>query len=495
MRATSLLLVLAAACTTATDSGDKDTADTGDTAGDTADTDTDSGSANTAPTAPTVEIRPAAPNDASDLVATITADASDIDGDPITYRFVWSQNGAERTDLATATVDADQTTDGDTWSVSVYATDGKLESAAATSTATVGNFPPVAPTIHLDPDPLVSGGDITLVFDATASDANGDVLDQTIEWYVNGAKNASWDDRTAIDGMYVDGGEVYRAVVTVTDGWSDPVVVEVTGTVPNTPPEITSVSITPTDPGDHDDLSCVARVTDADGGTPTKVYTWFRDGIEATDVGDSSTVTADFTTVGELWECQVEASDGFDTVTMMSSGETIQPPTGYRVTMNVELTIYDDTAGNYATAEGDFDLDVVSSGSYYDTNDCYAVWSILAAKDNHCRGCTYSFDAEYTYDAAASSIVSGCTGVATDSTGEIGFLSPRTLLEAELTDAYYNLYYFSPGYAVSFQEAGTGGYAYTSYGYTRGHYYSVVETADAYGNVVLTGYSTNYSYQ
>ncbi len=495
MRATlPLSLVLLLACATGTDTSGKDSGDT-DTGDDTDTAETgDSGSVNTAPTAPGVAITPAAPNDAADLVATITADATDADGDPLTYRFAWTQNGADRADLTTATVGADQTTDGDTWAVSVFASDGTVEGAAGTSTATVGNFPPSAPVIHLDPVVPAAGDDITLVFDTPADDANGDVVTQTIEWYRNGARNVSWDGRTDIDGAYVDGGDTYRVVVTVTDGYSDPIAVEASVSIANSAPVIDSIAISPSSPGDTDDLSCVVRVTDDDGGTPTKVYTWFRDGVEATDIGDSSSVTADFTTVGESWECEVEASDGVDTVTMMSAAEVIQPPTGYRQTMNLEVTVYEDTAGSY-TADGTIDVDVNSSGSRWATNDCYVVWSIVADKDTHCRGCTYTFEADYTYEASMSSIVTGCTGLYTDSAGELDYDGRSATVTGELTDASLSMYaYYYGSYPYTFRVSGTGGYGYSGYGYTFGNYYSVVETYDAYGNTVITAYSTEYRY-
>ncbi|MSQ03478.1 MAG: hypothetical protein EXR71_16575 [Myxococcales bacterium] len=376
----------------------------------------------------------------------------------------------------------------------MHPSDGALEGASATSTVTVGNLPPTPAGIHFEPVAPVSGDDLTLVFDIPANDANGDVLTQTIVWYFNGAKNISFDGKTSVDGVYVDGGDSFRVVVSVTDGLSDPVVVEASVEVANTMPEVTSVTITPTDPGDADDLLCTPRATDADGGTLTYIYTWYRDGIEAADIGNDDTVSEAVTVVGESWECEVEASDGFLAATLRSSAVEISPPTGYRITSNIEMTVTEDTAGAYS-ATGAIDWDIYMTGGRYTTNDCFAVWSILAAEDNHCRGCTYSFSGAYTYDAALSTIVSGCSSIATDSVGDIDYDARSGSFNASLDDASWERYaYYGSGYPVSFSERGSGGAAYSYYGYTSGHYYSVVETADAYGNVVLTGYSTRYTY-
>ncbi len=490
----SMLLVLLA-CDGATDTDTGGGGDTDDTSGDSDTTDTsDTSSDNTAPGAPVVAIDPAAPNDASDLKVTIVTEAIDAEADPVSYRYVWSQNGTERADLSTRTVPAAETAEADIWAVSVFATDGKLEGPAGTSTATVGNMPPTAPVIHLDPAAPVSGDDLTLVFDTPANDGNGDVITQTIVWYFNGARNVSWDDKTTVDGVYVDGGESFRAVVTVTDGYSDPLVVEASVTVANTVPELTSVTITPTDPVDADDLLCTPRGTDPDGSTLTYTYTWYRDGIEATDIGNDDTVPDTATTIGELWECEVEASDGFATVTLTSDAAEISLPSGYRITTNVELTVTEDTAGAYS-ATGTIDFDLYSGGGRYTDNDCFAVWSILAAEDTHCRGCTYTFEGEYTYDATLSSIITGCSSIANDSVGDIDYDSRSSVFDVALDDATFETYaYYGYSNPVRFYERGSGGYASTYYGYTRGNYYSVVETADAYGNTVLTGYSTEYMY-
>ena len=490
MRALPLLLLLA--CPVETDplrpdiegkeTGVEDT-DTGDTAVVT----------NTAPSAPTVAISPASPSDSATLRAVNEVGSIDLEGDPVTYRYEWSQNGVIQADLTSDFVASELTLDADVWTLNVFASDGKLEGLPGTSTVTIGNVAPTAPVIHLDPAAPVGGDDLTLVFDTPADDANEDVLSQSIEWSVDGVRNTSWDGDTTIAGIYVDGGETYRVVVTVSDGNGDPVVVEASVTITNTAPVIASVSISPTDPSDAEDLTCVSRSSDADGSTPTTTYTWFRDGLESTEVGNNSTVDADLTTIGEQWECMVEVSDGFEAVTATSAAVEISAPTGYRITATMEVTIVEDTAGN-ATGTGSAEWDVVSGGGFYSTNDCDIVWALTATENTACRGCTYSFDAEYTYDSSSSSTVSGCATMPFDSSGDIQFDNRSYKFVGTLDTPYYALYssYGRPG--LRLQEYGSGGYVSSYYGYTRGSYYSVLETADAYGNTVLSAYSTEYAY-
>jgi hypothetical protein len=498
MRSLPLLLLLGCPVSTPTDTG---------SGGDTGGHDTDTGSTDTGdtggggdlpPGAPEVAINPSTPGDASTLRAVIVTEAADPDGDAVTYRYEWLADGVVVAGETNDFVVSDLTSDGQVWTLNVYATDGTLEGPAGTASATVAELPPVAPTIHIDPSAPASGDDLTLVFDTPASDPNGDTLDQTIEWYENGTHNTSWDNRTTIDGMYVDGGDTFRAVVTVTDNHSEPLTVEASVTVPNTAPEITSVTISPTDPADGDDLTCAARAKDADGGSLATAYTWYRDGVAATDVGDTNTVAAAVTVVGEQWECEVTVSDGIDTATMMSSPVEIRAPSGYRVTARYDVTVTTDSSTGEASGTGTSEFSIYTADSSGVTNQCDIYWSLVAATDKRfCRGCTYSFDTDYTYDAASSSTTTGCSNMATDSGGSITFESRSTSLDGVIDDAYYSRtsygYTYSSG-PMELNESGSGGYSYSYAGYTFGQSYSVTSGVDAAGNVTLTAYSTEYRY-
>jgi hypothetical protein len=494
MRTLVPLLVLLSACPEPGDSAAAKPDDTGveaDTALDTGET----AAENVAPSAPAVSISPAQPNTASVLKAVVDVEAVDPEGGAVEYSYAWLQNGAVVSTLTGASVPADQTTDGDTWELQVAATDGLVWSDSVSAVVTLANVPPVAPVIRLDPEAPIGGDTLTLVFDVSADDANGDLLTQTITWYFDGVHSPSFDNRASVDGVYVDGGETFRAVVSVTDGLSDPVEVEASVTVFNTAPSITSVTISPTDPLDADDLECAARATDEDGSDPTLFYQWYRDGVVAADVGDDTTVLAELTTVGEQWECEVQASDGFDSATALSSPVTIREPSGYRVTATVEVTVSTDSAGD-DVAIGSAEWEVISGGGSYETNDCSIYWSLAGVEDaTVCRGCIYSFAAEYTYDASQSSVAAGCAALPADSVGGVSFENRRVLaMTATLDDVYYSLSSYYGGRDLRFYESGSGGYSYSYGGRSSGSSYEVLETADAYGRTVLTGYSMRYLY-
>jgi formylglycine-generating enzyme required for sulfatase activity len=82
-----------------------------------------------------------------------------------------------------------------------------------------------------------------------------------------------------------------------------------TGIDSNAAPSAPTVSITPSEPTDADELTCavVTESVDPDGDAVTYSYAW------SSDAGGSAsgpTVSASFTTVGETWTCSVTASDG-----------------------------------------------------------------------------------------------------------------------------------------------------------------------------------------
>ena len=88
-------------------------------------------------------------------------------------------------------------------------------------------------------------------------------------------------------------------------------------TISNSPPELTSIELTP-DPLTTDDLlSATPYATDADGDSVTHSYSW---AVNGTATGDSTaTFDVSTTTRGDSITCTVTPSDGTDTDTAMTS--------------------------------------------------------------------------------------------------------------------------------------------------------------------------------
>lgn len=377
---------------------------------------------NAAPTAPAVVISPEHPADGDPLGLTIVTPSTDADGDAITYRTEWSRDGTVDPTLTGDTVSADLTADGDVWSVAVTPNDGTVDGPAGTATVTVGNQPPSAPVVHLEPVAPMAGDDLTLVVDTAAVDPEGAALTQTVTWYRNEVLYGAWADLTTVDGAYVAGGDVFRAVVGVSDGVNPVVTTEASVTVGNHAPVIDGISISPRAPEDADDVQVRVRSSDEDGDTLTTAYAWFVDGVEATDVGDADRVPSDRTSVGETWYVRVTVSDGHDTDVEDSELVTIaaQPLVRYAHYLEAVATDGDDN-GTWDDLAGEWRVLLQTEGAKYGHTDCDAYYEIASTGTFRCPGCLFAFDTTITYDAASSTMNTPavCSFFAVDGTGQV----------------------------------------------------------------------------
>lgn len=409
-----ILLALMFACSDKDDSGSSET--------NPLDTDTQVGAENEPPSAPVVALSPEHPADGDDLALALLTESVDPEGTAVTYRYVWRVNGAERADLTGTSVGNTETAEGDVWEVEVIPSDGELDGPGGTASVTVGNLPPTAPTIHLDPAAPVPRDDLNLVYDTEAVDPEGDALTTTIRWYENDIYYPTRDGLVTLDGIYVDGGDTFRVEVSVTDGTHDPVTASASVSLPNTPPTIKGVRISPTSALDDDELVVTASADDPDGGYVSFRYVWFRDGVEATDVGDTDTVSGDITLPGEHWTVVAYGSDGHDEVSAPADQEAIVIPwegTSQRHIFTMSLTPND--AGGYDPVAGQWAVDYLAYDATSGNHSCELLWAIEATENSrYCRDCAFSFESNFTYDPA-SQVDFGCTDALEDGSGYFFF--------------------------------------------------------------------------
>lgn len=480
----TLLLFLLLACTS-DDGKPGDDSGSGHT-----DTDPDDSSpTNQPPSAPEVAITPANPGPGADLLATVVSTSVDPEGDAVSYRYLWQQNGGDQADLTTETVPASRTEDGDTWRVVVTPNDGELDGDPGEATVTISNLPPDAPIVHIEPAAPVPGDTLTFIWDATPSDPNGDPVTTVIKWYKNNSYVVNWDDLTTIEGVYATGGDNFRAEVTVSDGslsTTDSTEVDVA----NTPPVITSVVIVPPDPVDADELRVQVEADDEDGGTLRYRYVWYRDGAEATDVGDSSSVDPVYTTPGEVWDLEVFVSDPAAEVSMRASEpKTIIPFDGFKMTELYTVTLEPDGSGGWTNPVGYWEAELLSYGASGD-NDCNVNWDFTAVENTaRCPTCDFAFSATYVYDTA-STITTGCADAPYDARGYFTFDIDLDQFIGYMTDAFVA----PETTATNMQLRLTGdGTTYTSgTGYVRYSRYSTNYSYDGDGNITIEAYRYRY---
>lgn len=433
----------------------------------------DTGTLNGAPGAPVVAISPESPGDSDALTVVIVEEAVDPDGDAVSYRFAWTRDGVDAG--TTEEISASDTLGGEAWAVSAFASDGSEEGPAGTATVVIGvNLPPSPPVIELLPAAPLPGDDLELVIVTPAVDPEGDPLTQTITWTLDGGGLGSLDGATGVPGNFVDSGEVYTVTVSVEDGVNPAVSATATATIPNQPPDVRSLSIEPTLPEDSDDLYARYGVNDPDGDSVTSTLTWYRDGVVAADAGGNTVVPAELTTVGEVWELELAASDGIDTTVERSGPVTIfaQSTAIYYNTLVGTLTA--DTAGDWESFSGTWSMILTTTGPEYGDMDCANSWAVSGVADTGaCPACEFVFDAEVTTNGLTTSSGPICDLLDQDGTASFQELLRGSYAEFEFyahtgpvlaLPRYYYTYGLAYAYPATWSAA--SGYVYGYPGYS-----------------------------
>ncbi len=237
---------------------------------------------------------------------TCTLDStSDADGDSVTSSVSWIVNGASvsatSTTLGSTFFDA-----GDTVYCVQTPNDG-IENGTGVSSnvVTVANTAPEVTNVSISPDPADAGDSLSCTY--SYSDADGHSDSSTIGWTVNGASAGTG---STLSSGYVRGDTV-TCSVTANDGYDDGNTDTDSITIENSPPEITSVSVTPDPSTTSDDYTCtVSGYTDADGDSVSYVYAWYVNGSSVGVAAD--TLSASMHGKNDTVFCRVYANDGYD---------------------------------------------------------------------------------------------------------------------------------------------------------------------------------------
>jgi hypothetical protein len=280
------------------------------------------------PTAPTVGITPDPADTEDALTAAVTVDATDPEGDTLSYAWSWTLGGTA-TSHTGASVPATDTTRGDVWVATATPNDGRGDGAPGSAAITIGNAAPAVTSATLSPTGPQTNDTINV--SVSTSDADGDSVSLSYAWTVDSAAVSATG--ASLSGTWFSKDQVVGLTVTPSDGTDTGTpVATATVTVLNTPPTAPVVAIDPSETDGTDDLVCTIDVasSDDDGDSITYTIEWEVDGVvypdASLDSGDTGfawvgpstttwaddTVPADDVVLGEEWTCTATPNDGDD---------------------------------------------------------------------------------------------------------------------------------------------------------------------------------------
>lgn len=281
---------------------------------------------NTAPTVDGITFAPEMPRVSETIVAS-AVDVADLDGDRVGLAWAWDRDG---TDLGVASdrLGIDPRLAHATIRVVVVPSDGESDGGQAVASFTVANTPPEITRASITG--LTEGelrhGSTPSVTGVEASDVDGDLLDYSYDWQVNGSSVAS---TASCGGCELEKGDDVLLTVTADDAHGGTDTWTWSATTQNSPPSSFSIEADSASGKLGGDVFCdvVADATDADGDTLTYSATWTVNGaawtgsVESTDHTDD-TLPSDEIRLDDSVRCTMEVTDGADTAIAVSASKT-----------------------------------------------------------------------------------------------------------------------------------------------------------------------------
>ncbi len=260
---------------------------------------------NSPPGSPGVLLTPSEPTTTDDLECSITVEATDPDGDTLTYSISWLVDGALVHSGTETTWVHDRTAKGQSIQCMAYASDGQdVGDPGSSGTVTVLNTAPRIDAASIDPTEPLAGELLTCSWSGY-DDADYDDDASTVAWTIDGVAADTGPVLTST----IAGGQEITCAVTAYDGEHEGNTVTSSVTVGNSPPSLSSVWLTPTDADVLSTLTCTPGTTsDIDGDTISFDYGWAVDGLLLAH--SDSTLELDLTYEGSSVQCSAAPHDG-----------------------------------------------------------------------------------------------------------------------------------------------------------------------------------------
>jgi hypothetical protein len=276
--------------------------------------DADDACENQAPGSPGVLLTPAEPTTDDDLECTIAVEATDPDGDTLSYSISWLVDGSVVHSGTETAWGSARTAKGQVIQCLAYASDGQdVGDPGSSEQITVVNSAPTVVEASISPAEPIAGDLLECTWSGY-SDPDFDDDASTVAWTIDGVAAGSG----AVLATTIAGGQGITCAVTAYDGEDEGNTVTATVTVGNSPPAISSVWLTPTDADVLSTLTCTpGTTTDADGDTISFDYAWAVDGLVISH--SDSTLTLDLSYEGAQVQCSATPDDGTASGTAVSS--------------------------------------------------------------------------------------------------------------------------------------------------------------------------------
>jgi hypothetical protein len=212
----------------------------------------------------------------------------DPEGSSVTYTYEWLLNGSASGYTGT-TLASSATSKSDVWTVRATPSDGTISGPYGEDVITIGNEAPMLSSVSITP-PNPSPQD-NLQCSYSVTDADGDSVSVTFEWSMSNNILSSTTD--TLSGPFQQG-DTITCTVTPFDGTDYGTPVDSTVTVNNTPPTVTSLSLSPSTVLTDDILTATGSGADADGDALSYGWDWYVDsGSGFTLVQSNSGVNSD----------------------------------------------------------------------------------------------------------------------------------------------------------------------------------------------------------
>ncbi|MHA2109812.1 MAG: hypothetical protein ACW99R_19065, partial [Candidatus Hodarchaeales archaeon] len=270
---------------------------------------------NSAPEATSLQITPTSPKTADSLTTSYVFTDNDTDSE-IGSLIIWYKNNVLQGALNDSdTVSSSYTTKGDIWHFKVRPSDGTDYGTwvSCPTNVTIGNTEPTASNANISPSSPKTGDDLVANYDYSDPDIDLESGSEII-WYLDGVLQGALNGSSLINAGNTSKNEEWHFKIRPNDGTEFGNWIGSTNiTIGNTAPSASTLTVLPSTPKTHHELTASYSFSDADGDSENdSLIQWYKNGIEQTSYENQTTIPSSATNKGENWYFKITAFDGSD---------------------------------------------------------------------------------------------------------------------------------------------------------------------------------------